>query len=221
MAIAVDTTTKPWATNGWATNTFTVSHTCSGTNRAIIVNVGSQTSVTWVVTWVTYAWVSLTKWWGETTDGSGNSSSAWVLANPASWANNVVITTTSSGIIYCEITSYTWVNQASPVGAVNTTWPTTTTSFTQTLTTTQDNSWLVMCGKWRSGNTVSAGANTFIRVSIELVFTWLFIADSNSAQTPTGSKSLNVTSSSQEFNGNIFELKSADTITNSNFFAFF
>lgn len=221
MAISIDTTTKPWATNwGWS-NTMTVSHTCSGTNRAIVVNVWSQTSSTWVVTGVTYAWVSLTKIWGESTDWAWNSTSCWILANPASGANNVVITTTSNGIIMCEIASYNWVDQWSPVWASTTTWPTTTTSFTQTLTTTTNNSWLIMCWKGRSWNTVSAWANTFIRVTIELLFTGLFIADSNSAQTPTGIKSLNVTSTSQEFNGNMFELKPDSIITtNSSFLAF-
>lgn len=220
MAIAIDTTTKPGATNwGWS-NTMTVSHTCSGTDRCIVVNVWSQTSSTGVVTGVTYAGVSLTKIGSESTDGANNSTSTWVLANPASGANNVVITTTSNGIIMCEIASYTGVNQASPVWASVTNWPTTTTSWTQTLTTTADNSWLVMCAKGRSGNTVTAGANTFVRVTVEVLFTWLFIADSNSAQTPTGSKSLNVTSTSQEFNGNMFELKPsvASTLTSPWFF---
>ncbi|HNG97320.1 MAG TPA: hypothetical protein PLW93_03545, partial [Candidatus Absconditabacterales bacterium] len=73
----------------------------------------------------------------------------------------------------------------------------------------------------RSGNTLTAGSNTFIRINVELLFTGLFIADSNSAQTPTGSKSLNVTSASQEFNGNMFELKpSVTSTTNSNFLSF-
>ena len=78
-----------------------------------------------------------------------------------------------------------------------------------------------MCGKGRSGATVTAGANTFVRVSIETLFTGLFIADSNSAQTPVGSKSLNVTSASQEFNGIMFALKPfTASVSNSAFFMF-
>ncbi len=217
MAIAIDTTTTPWSrVNAWTT--MTVSHTCTWTDRAIVVNVGTDWNK---VSWVTYAWASLTLLWSYTADGSWNWTTCWILANPASWANNVVITTSSSAIIMCQIASYTWVDQWSPVGATVTNWPTTTTSFTQTLTTTVNNSWLVMCWKWRSGNTLTAWSNTFIRINVELLFTWLFIADSNSAQTPTGSKSLNVTSSSQEFNSNMFELKPAvSSTTNSSFLAF-
>lgn len=63
-----------------------------------------------------------------------------------------------------------------------------------------------MCAKGRSGNTVTAGSNTTVRVTIETLFTGLFMADTNSAQTPTGSKSMTVTSSPQEFNGTMFEL---------------
>lgn len=206
MAIAIDSTTKPWARVDGATS-MTVAHTCSWTDRAIVVNVWHQVNVTSV----TYAWVAMTQVGTTSTDGAANKTSTFVLANPASWANNVVITVASSSVIMCEIASYTWVDQSSPVWASVTNWPTTTTSWTQTITTTTDNSWLIMCAKGRNWSTLTAWSNTFIRVTIEVVFTWLFIADSNSAQTPTGSKSLNVTSASQEFNGTMFELNPAAT----------
>ena len=216
MAIAFDASTTPWARVD-LTTTMTVSHTCTGSNRFIVVNVGSNSTVLWV----TYAWVSLTQIQGYSTDGAGNSASCWGLANPASGANNVVITTSGTATIMCEIASYTWVAQSSPVDVSVMNWPTTTTSFTQTVTTTVDNDWLIMCGKGRSGATVTAGANTFVRVSIETLFTGLFIADSNSAQTPVGSKSLNVTSASQEFNGIMFALKPfTASVSNSAFFMF-
>lgn len=217
MAIAFDTSTTPWARINSGTS-MTVSHTCSWVGRCIVVNVWTQGAL---VAGVTYAGVSLTQVWSYTADGSWNGTTTWVLANPASWANNVVITTSATTVIMCEIASYTGVNQASPVWASVTNWPTSTASWTQTLTTTSDNSWLIMCAKWRNGSAVTAWPNTFVRVAIEVLFTGLFIADSNSSQTPIGSKSLNVTSASQEFNGNMFELKPSSVTRNSNFFAFF
>lgn len=210
MAIAIDTTTKPWArVNSWTS--MTVSHTCTWTDRAIVVTVGTSWNL---VSWVTYAGTSLTQVWSYSADWASNWITTWVLANPASGANNVIVSTSSATTIMCEIASYTWVDQASPVGASVTNWPTTTTAWTQTITTTTDNSWLIMCAKWRSGNAVTAWANTTIRVTIEVLFTGLFIADSNSAQTPTWSKSLNVTSTSQEFNGTMFELKPVSIASN-------
>lgn len=217
MAITIDTTTTPSSrVNAWTT--MTVSHTCTWTDRAIVVNVGTDWNK---VSWVTYAWVSLTVVWSYTADGSGNWTTCWVLANPASWANNVVITTSVSATIMCEIVSYTWVNQWSPVWSSITNWPISTGAFAQVVTTGTNNSWLVMCWKGRSWNAITAGSNTYIRVNIELLFTWLFIADSNAAQTPTGSYTLNISSAAQEFNGNMFELKpSATSTVNSSFLAF-
>ena len=217
MAIAIDTTTTPWSrVNAWTT--MTVSHTCTWTDRAIVVNVGTDWDK---VSWVTYAWVSLTLVWSYTADGSGNWTTCWVLTNPSSWANNVVITTSVSATIMCEIASYTWVDQWSPVWSSITNWPISTGAFAQVVTTGTNNSWLVMCWKGRSWNAITAGSNTFIRVNIELLFTWLFIADSNAAQTPTGSYTLNISSAAQEFNGNMFELKpSATSTVNSSFLAF-
>ncbi|HNG97742.1 MAG TPA: hypothetical protein PLW93_05710, partial [Candidatus Absconditabacterales bacterium] len=164
MAIAIDTTTTPGSRVNAGT-TMTVSHTCTGTDRAIVVNVGTDGNK---VSGVTYAGVSLTLVGSYTADGAGNGTTCWVLANPASGANNVVITTSSSATIMCQIASYTGVDQGSPVGSSVTNGPTTTTSFTQTVTTTVNNSWLVMCGKGRSGNTLTAGSNTFIRINVEL-----------------------------------------------------
>ena len=209
MAIAHDASTTPWARVNSGTS-MTVAHTCSWTNRGIEVTVGTTGNV---VTWVTYAGVSMTQIWSYSADGAGNGVTTWFLANPTSGSNNVVISTSVATTIMCHIVSYTGVNQSTPVGAVVTNWPTTTGTWTQTLTTTVDNSWLVMSWKGRSGNTITAWSNTFVRRAVEVLFTWLFVADSNSAQTPTGSKSMTVTSSSQEFNGTMFELIEASLST--------
>lgn len=60
-------------------------------------------------------------------------------------------------------------------------------------------------GKGRNGSTITAGSNTFVRANVETLFTGLYVIDSNSAQA-IGSRSMNVTSASQEFNGTMFEL---------------
>lgn len=93
---------------------MTVAHTCTGSNRAIVVAVGTNGNV---VTGVTYAGVSLTQVGSYSADGASNGITTWVLANPASGSNNVVVSTSASATIYCEICSYTGVNQTTPVGA--------------------------------------------------------------------------------------------------------
>lgn len=214
---AFDAQTTPWARVNSGTS-MTVAHTCSWTNRCIVVNVGTTGNL---VTGVTYGGVSMTQVWSYSADGAWNGCTAWYLANPASGSNNVVISTSSATHIMCQIASYTSVNQSTPVGASVTNWPTSTTSFTQTVTTTVNNSWLVGLGKGRNGSTITAGSNTFVRANVEILFTGLYVIDSNSAQTPTGSKSMNVTSASQEFNGTMFELIDIWVTERWQFFQFF
>lgn len=210
MPILHDATTTPAARVNAGT-TMTQAHTCTGADRFLTVNVGHNTTMSWV----TYGGVAMTQIGTTSTDGAANSTTTFWLINPLTGANNVVITVATSWVIMCHIVSHTWVIQSGFPDAVVTNWPTTTTSWTQTLTTVANNTWLIMCAKWRSGNAITAGANTFIRANIELLYTGLFIADSNSDQTPAGSKSMNVTSASQEFNGTMFSLAPSVTLNNS------
>lgn len=52
-----------------------------------------------------------------------------------------------------------------------------------------------------NGSTLTAGSNTTVRSQIEVLLAGLFIVDTNSAQTPAGSKTVTVTSASQQFHG--------------------
>ncbi len=216
MAIAFDSTTTPAARVNAGT-TMTQSHTCSGANRFLTVNVGHSTTISSV----TYGGVAMTQIGTTSTDGVWNSTSTFWLIAPLTGANNVVITVATSWVIMCHIASYTGARQSGVPDATVTNWPTTTTSWTQTVTTIENDTWLIMCSKWRSWLAITAWANTFIRANIEVLFTGLFIADSNSSQTPAGSKSMNITSASQEYNGTMFSLAPSVTSIKSNFFPFF
>lgn len=83
MAVTLDATSGSQNTTG---TTLTVSHTCSGDNRILIV--GAATSG--IPTSITYAGVSMTKL-GEHTEG-GQNTSLWALAAPATGANDIVMT---------------------------------------------------------------------------------------------------------------------------------
>ena len=215
MAVTFDASTTPWARVN-AVTTMTVAHTCSGANRLLVVNAGTSGTVTGV----TYNGVAMTQVNTSSTDTSSNSCSAWILIAPALWTNNVVITTSASATIMCHIASYNWALQSWQPDISIVAWPTTVTSWTQTVTTTVDNDFLIMCAKGKNGNAITAGANTLIRCNIETLFTGLFIADSNWPRTPTGLQSLNVTSLCQEYNGIMFAVKPATT-TNSSSIIFF
>lgn len=195
MAIALDSVTTV-QTSGSSSLTF--SHTCTGSNLILFVIStanGSQTT-----TGVTYNGVALTKI-GERTDSNGPTQYLWYLINPSTGANNVVITNSGSATAG-SAASYTGVAQSSPIDANTTTAETNTTSFATSITTVADNCWIICTSRTGSGLTLTAGANTAVRSQPEQIFFggaafW----DSNSAQTPPGSKTVTVTCSNQFFGG--------------------
>lgn len=110
------------ATSGTGTS-YTFSHTTTGTNRGLSVCVFMFNSPITTVSSVTYAAVGLTQVGSATLTFGGASTlrlEQWFLANPASGANNVVITpSASTSTIYGFVNSYTGVNQSTPVGTGN------------------------------------------------------------------------------------------------------
>lgn len=93
--------------DGSGTATVSWSHTCSGSDRALIVSVFFDASLT--VSTVTYNGVALTRI-GGISDGT-NKVDQWKLSNPASGANTVAVTTGGGfGIIGAAI-SFTGAHQ--------------------------------------------------------------------------------------------------------------
>ncbi|HSX15669.1 MAG TPA: hypothetical protein VLF40_02675 [Candidatus Saccharimonadales bacterium] len=103
---------------------LTWSHTCSGTARLLIVGVVLSTNTT--VSNVKYNGVTMTQVSAGSVQsgGTGGTGSAqlYYLTNPALGANNVVVTSGASGQIIAGSTSFTNVNQASPIGNVSFNW---------------------------------------------------------------------------------------------------
>lgn len=186
MAIAYDTGT--FVAVGPVTG-FTQAHTCTGTNRFLVVmfdiNDGDFCNG------VTYNSVSMTQQKKQVT-ALGNCIYIYTLENPASGANNVVMTTSSGSDHYCDIgiLSYTGVKQSSAVDGTAGTVGAGVTSQVVSITTTVDNDWL--SGLCRTATTQSAGTNTLKRGATNNNSFF----DTNSAQTPTGSKSMTSTFSS-------------------------
>lgn len=183
MAIALDAVVNA-SFGGSATLTKTWSHTCSGTDRILFVNV-LVGGITDIVTGVTYNGVSMTRVNGQAADFY---MSTYALMNPASGTNDVVVTCSSSTNIIPHSISYTGVSQTGQpeVNGLNSAGA--GSSITSSLTTISDNSWVMMFMRKNSGGSATAGASTTSRVDDSTYGLHCF--DSNAAVTPAGSRSL-------------------------------
>ncbi len=185
---------------GFPVSSLTVSHTTSGSDRALFCSADVNTGAT--ISTVTYAGTAMLKVSAGITDAAGPVTYMYYLLNPTSGANNVVVTPSGSTAITLDCFSYTGVDQTS-LDATTTVAGATTGSYSQTITTVADNSWIIATSRAGSGLTLTAGANTHILRQPHDALggggTW----DTNSAQTPAGSKTMTVTSGSQLFGGAI------------------
>ena len=135
----------------------------------------------------TYGGVAMTLITGSPlTEGVGEYISSFVLANPASGANDVVVTVLTTNDIYSRAASYTGCNQTGQPDAQNTN-TSTGTDLSVSVTTGVDNCWLV--GLFRGRANLTAGTNTTLRNDVS----GFMIGDTNAAQTPTGTYSINAT----------------------------
>lgn len=211
MAIAVDATSSGIANVG---TTHTFSFTCgSGANRILFVatyrNAGTDT-----VSGVTYNGVAMTvvnqKVFG------GNNIYLWYLVNPASGANNVVVTTTSSLFCASCCVSYTGASQTGVPDSSNTNSAISASGLTCSSTVVAANCWLVEAEGNTSGGAPTAGAGSFIRITGTNIA--VQIVDSNGTVS-TGSQSLIVTGdSSRDYGGVIASFAPAAATTSPNGF---
>ena len=98
--------------------TFTVAHTCSGSDRALVVTAtcGNGTDFLAGAT-ITYGGVSMGSPRIIRSVGASLSMYTWVLAGPLSGSNNIVLTATGGTYTDVVWASFTGVDQASPVSA--------------------------------------------------------------------------------------------------------
>jgi len=188
MAIAYDTTTESLAGTWQTGSSNTWPHTCTGTDRILFVgtfnngNGGKPTGVT-------YGGVAMTEISTRLTDGGSFHVTLFVLTNPSSGANNVVVTwSTDGGINNCVASSYTGAKQTGQPDSQNQGAVTSSSSITISTTTVADNSWLVGFIRATS-STLSSGTNGTARV---LTQGSQAFADSNGAMSPAGSHSMTI-----------------------------
>jgi hypothetical protein len=102
------------------TTTLTVSHTCSGTNRVLIVVVSTGGGTGDTVSGVTYNGLAMTNLW-DAADGTLALGSGWMIVDPPTGTHNIVATFGASLSAYGELSATSWtgvdqltVKRASP-----------------------------------------------------------------------------------------------------------
>lgn len=186
------------------TTALTFSHTCSGADRILFVEVVPSFN-TDIVTGVTYNGVAMTRL-GTGATGANYRNYIYALIAPATGANNVVVSLSSSKEIRASSASYTGVNQAALPANLNY-WTTTTaaTSAAPAITTAKDNSWVLMT--LTALQTTTAGANTALRARGNTGSVDAAILDSNALVSPAGSRTLNANFTNSTADGFIVEIE--------------
>lgn len=213
MAIAFDAVTN----NASVTATsLTYSHTC-GTWSDRMLFVWCSTFSWDLVTWVTYWWISMIQVWKIKAGNWAAYVYLYCLFAPATWANNVVVSTSSSSTIYSMSTSYTGVTQSNTMDATATSSiASAALNFSTNLTTIANNCWS-LC--YTVNDTNIFASNSDIRRGTNI---WWNIFDSNSAITPAGNKTMTQTVS---WTGNwsvvMASFSPAGAVVSSKMFSFF
>jgi hypothetical protein len=107
------------SSSGSTSLTWSHTVTSAGSDRILIVGVGvdQNQSCCRTVTGVTYGGVSMAVVpSGISTNANRTRSELWYLVNPPTGTNNVVVTLSGSADVRAGATSYTGVNQATPLG---------------------------------------------------------------------------------------------------------
>lgn len=188
MAIAVDATSQGQSVAG--STSYTLSHTCSGSDRILWVQVGNSTAND-TITGVTYGGTAMTL---VKKAGGSSSGKYWnylyYLVAPATGANNIVASASSGSYIIVRGVSYTGASQTGvPDSSPDATTNSTTTSDTLSTTTVADNCWILMAVAGQRAISASTGSN----YRIGDANTQWQIFDTNGAKSPAGSYSMSVT----------------------------
>lgn len=185
-AIAYDATSTGYAN----ATSLTFSHTTSGSDRLLMVQLWTFPSGD-TVSGITYNGTSLTKKGTKSADAGGYTNQ-WSLVAPATGANNIVVSMSSSQM-FVTAASYTGVDQTTPHPDATVVGQTTsgTTHTTSAITTSVDQSWLVLAGRSPSYLPTATG-DSYMRRSNSASGDAGYTFDSNAGRS-TGSNTMTVT----------------------------
>jgi hypothetical protein len=219
MAIGIDNTQQTF--NGSTVTSFTYSYTTGGSDRLLIVQLYWQNSRT--VSTITYNGVAMTAVVSPLDTGGGERHGMWYLVNPASGANNLSVTFSGTTPYVALLSSYTGIDQASPIGATRTeTGLETGTSYSEALTTTTNDSWIVWGTREYAGRTISAGADTTLLQREATIYGMIQARSTSGAAAGSRTLTLTASASGNWFSDILAEIKPATVVANNNgFMAFF
>jgi len=187
FAIAFDATAKGQDSG---VNSVTLSFTCTGSNLMLMINTDYDQPLT--ITSYLYNSVAFTDVASPLSfQGGGTYLDMQYLAGPSTGANNIVCTWSStSGGKTISAASYSGVKQSAPSATSTKANQSIASPLTQSITTVDDNSWIV----WGFGisGPATASTNCTIRQQ-DALYHGGGIADTNTDQTPAGSKSMSAT----------------------------
>ena len=184
MAIAIDATSEGFESGG---TTVTVSHTITGSDTFLWFSTfkfGGGDSVTGV----TWNGTSMTQIGKITSDASGFTY-GYAIATSDTGTHDVVATSSSSVQWFVTNASYTGVDQTTPNPDTVNNSSATADSFSESVTTSVDNSWLVIAGR-TPGKAPTAGSETIVRKLNATSGDAGWTLDSDGARTPAGSEAL-------------------------------
>lgn len=185
MAIAFDSSSK---TTGSSVTSLSVSHTCSGSNRILIVFTGLFVggAPPPQCTGVTYNSVPMTRFSFVNTQNN-NELSGWYLINPATGTNTIQASYNMSangaflfGVSYTGAKQSSQPDQSSGANGTGSSW-------SSSLTTVDNNCWVVGASVCGTGP-INTPSGTTSRENDTLVFTSRMV-DTNGPITPAGSVS--------------------------------
>lgn len=228
MAVARDASSQINASGAWSdwNLTGTWSHTCTGSDRILLVGIETQNTgspTTRLLTGVTYAGVAMT----EIPSGALQRQPGvqvwhhlYYLVAPATGANNIVATV-SSRAIYCygAGASYTGVLQDVPEASTSTI--DSTNPIQVSVTTATTDAWLAGLFFNSGAQTITASTNT---AEFNTILAWGRMFDTNGAQGAPGSKTMaatgTITSPAALIAASLAPAGAPPATSNSNFLAF-
>lgn len=211
MAITFDTTLGQ---QGLSVSSNTLSYTVTGSNTFLVVGILTYHGAGGAnaITGVTYNGVAMTQEGVLTRIATSEYQYMFTLVNPATGTHDIVATASKTlDELDLFASSYAGAKQSGQPDSYVTNGPNAgSTSVTTTTTTIADNCWLVGLFTVNTVGDWIAGANTTLRTKV----TNSELLDSNSAQTPAGSKSLTATHASGSIAGQMISIAPPLPITN-------
>lgn len=194
MAIAFDS--KTGMTTGTSATPTSASHTAStGDILWFSISIRSTRTITAAPVWNGQTMTQS----GSTSGTTGITNLLYYLTVVTGGTSTVVCSQSASDTFAVATISFTGASTTGIPDATSVGGPTTTTSYSQSVTSVADNCFAVMSGNANGGLALTAGANTTIANQPEIAFCGSFLTYSTAAKTPAGTFTLNVTSSSQGF----------------------